>query len=163
MSSITAVADIRLLLRAAAQPLGHPINLPGNLYESVIGLLRDLCMLQPFLTGVTVLGDATIPACHAAAACLQDVANCVEAHHATRNKGPAPEGSAAAFDQRWAGEGKTEEEKIAFFMSQFPHATDDVLRTGVFVPGKRQCRASAFSSMEKPETGSCSKHYQAAR
>jgi len=163
MSSITAVADIRLLLRAAAQPLGHPINLPGNLDESVIGLLRDMCMLQPFLTGVTMLGDTAIRACHAAAACLQDVANCVEAYHATRNNGPAPEGSAAAFDQRWAGEGKTEEEMFEFFMSQFPHATDDVLRTGVFFPGRRQCRASAFSSKEKPETGSCSKHYQAAR
>lgn len=163
MANVTAVSDIRLLLRAATKPPGEPINLPEGVDATVVDLLRDICMLQPFLTGVSMLGDDAIPVCCAAAACVEDVTNCVEAYFATRHNGPAAEGSAAAFDRRWAGEGKTEEEMYEFFMSQFPHATDDVLQTGVFFPGRRQCRAAAFGSKERPETGSCTKNYQAAR
>jgi len=52
---------------------------------------------------------------------------------------------------------------IEFFKSQYPHATDNVLRTGVFFPGRRKCRASAFGCREKATTSRCNKNCKAAR
>jgi len=51
----------------------------------------------------------------------------------------------------------------SLFFSEFPDASDDPLVTGMYIPGRLQCRASAFQRTEKADLGVCSKNYQDAR
>lgn len=106
-SDTTRVIDVRVLKRASNQWPKEESFLPDGVDPSVLVLLCELRMLQTFLTAVEFLGADALPECHATAACLLDISNCVEAYHATCNKAPAVLGSAAAFGSGWAGDGRS--------------------------------------------------------
>jgi len=158
LRSPSVAADTGALTSAAAA--GVEAVVPPGVDASVVAVIREVTMLLGFLTSVCLLGVQLSAVAHGVADSLEDVCNTVEAYHAGR----LPEvGSAAAFQGRWSGIGKTAAEMRAFFVSVFPHATEDPMLTGMFFPGRLQCRASAFATQERPETGTCAKNYQAAR
>lgn len=135
-------------------------DVPAGMDLALLLMLQELKLILVALTSMRSLESDFTAVAVSLADVLEDVCARVEAYHADKEAVP---GSAAAFEQRWAGVGKTPDEMRAFFLEQFPDASEDPLVTGSWFPGRKQCRASAFGAAERPDTGTCSKHYQAAR
>jgi len=96
-------------------------------------------MLLVLLTSAGLLGPRLPAVARAVADSLKNVCATVEAYHAGRK----PEiGSAAAFEGRLSGVSKTPTEMHAFFVSVFPHATEDLMLTGSTARRRLQRRRS---------------------
>ena len=131
LRSPSAAADIGSLTSAAAADAEAVV--PPGVNGSLVVLLREVTMLLVFLTSTGLLGGRMPAVARGVADSLDDVCATVEAYHADR----MPEiGSEAAFEGRWSGVGKTPAEMRAFFVSVFPHATEDPMLTGMFFPGR---------------------------
>lgn len=71
-----------------------------------------------------------------------------------------PDGSAAAFCERWGDPRVSPEQLRRRFKLDFPDASDDPLLTGAFFPGLFMCRPGAFAATDPPELGTCAKNYE---
>lgn len=148
-----------LLAEAVREGLSDAAQ-PDDMNVDAVKLLRDQRITVAFLSAMRRLGPRTAVLAVALAKCLDEAAACLETYHAAADLAPD---SAALFGSRWCGAGRTKEELCAAFRASFPHASSDPLVTGVYFPGRSQCRPSAFGRLEVPELGACSKNYQAAR
>jgi len=131
-----------------------------RLSEEMVLLLKQLRMGVAFLNAVKRMGGVGGSVAVATADCVERMANCLQSYHAER---PLVADSAAAFGSKWCGAGLTRQQMRALFLSEFPDASDDPLVTGMYFPGRLQCRASAFQRTKKADLGVCSKNYQDAR
>lgn len=155
-----ALTQLSALSTAAAAEEVSEETVPPGMDLSLLLMVQEIKMVLVSVTSMRQLGNSFVAVAIAMARVLEDACNKVESYHKVKAAVP---NSAAAFQLRWSGEGKTAADMEAFFLSQFPNASDDPLVTGSWFPGRRQCRASAFATTEKPDTGTCSKNYQAAR
>ena len=155
-----AAATLSDLCAAAAAVEVSEATVRAGMDLPLLLMLQELKLVLVSVTSMRNLGNSFTAVALAMANVLEDGCARIEKYHSDKANVP---GSAAAFEQRWSGDGKTPEEMVSFFLSQFPNASDDPLVTGSWFPGRRQCRASAFSPTDKPDTGTCSKNYQAAR
>jgi len=53
----------------------------------------------------------------------------------------------------------TEESLVAAFKKRYPNAADKADATGIFTPGRPQCRAEAYAKGDKTSCGTCEKGY----
>eukprot|EP00168_Porphyra_purpurea_P017377 TRINITY_DN5991_c0_g1_i1.p1 TRINITY_DN5991_c0_g1~~TRINITY_DN5991_c0_g1_i1.p1 ORF type:complete len:314 (-),score=61.46 TRINITY_DN5991_c0_g1_i1:27-968(-) len=126
----------------------------------MIVLLKNLRMSVAFLNALGQLGSLRYSVAVATVGCLDKMADALTAYHAEQ---PLVPDSAALFGRRWGGKGMSREEMRATFLYGFPDAVDDPLFTGMYFPGRPQCRASAFKWTEKTDLGVCTNNYQDAR
>jgi len=104
-----------------------------------VALVREFTMLLVLLTSAGLLGPRLPAVARGVADSLKDACAAVEAYHAGR----MPEiGSAEAFEGRLSGVSKTPTEMRAFFVSVFPHATEDLMLTGSAARRRLQRRIS---------------------
>ena len=160
LRSSTLAADLPVVLNEAVKvgPVGAAF--PVHLSSDMVVLLKELRMGVAFLNALKQLAVLRDDVAVATAGCLDKMADALTAYHAEQ---PLVADSAALFGANWCGDGMSREEMRAKFLSVFPDASDDPLVTGMYFPGRPQCRASAFQRTEKPDLGVCSKNYQDAR
>jgi len=155
-----AADKVTALCHAASQQTVTEESVPVGTDYPLVLMVWEVQMLLVFLTSLKLLDGSLFELAFSVAAVLDDVCERIEAYHAAALLEP---NSAALFQYRWAGDGKTPQQMREFFLSQFPNASDDPLVTGLYFPGRLQCRATAFAATEQPDTGTCAKNYQAAR
>jgi len=160
LRSPSLAADVATVLAEVVKDEPVDVAFPEHLSTDLVMLLKSLRMGVAFLNALKRMDDVRESVAVTAAACADKMADCITAYHADR---PLVTDSAAAFAAKWCGTGMTREQMRAKFLSEFPDASDDPLVTGMYFPGRLQCRASAFLRAEKPALGVCSKNYQDAR
>jgi len=160
LRSPSLATDLPLVLAEAVKDGPVGADFPVRLSADLVVLLKSLRMGVAFLNALKRVGNVRDRIAVATAACVDKMADCITAYHADR---PLLADSAAEFASRWCGTGMTREQMRATFLSVFPDASEDPLVTGMYFPGRPQCRASAFLRAEKPALGVCSKNYQDAR
>jgi len=155
-----AAEKVTTLCHVASEPTVSEESIPVGTDYPLVLLVWEVQMLLVFLTSLRLLEGSFFELAFSVAAVLDDACERIETYHAAALLQP---NSAALFQHQWAGDGKTPEQMREFFLSQFPNASDDPLVTGLYFPGRLQCRATAFAATEQPDTGTCAKNYQAAR
>ena len=160
LRSATMEADLPVVLTEAVKVGPISDSFPEHLSTELVQLLRMLRMGVAFLTTLRRMENLRATIAVSTAACVDKMVDCLIAYHAER---PLEPDSAAVFGSRWCPAGATREGLRARFLSVFPDASDDPLLTGMWFPGRPQCRASAFERTEKAQLGVCSKNYQDAR
>lgn len=160
LRSPSLAADLPLVLAEVVKDGPVAPGFPAHLSADLALLLKSFRMGVAFLNALKRMSSVRESVATATAACADKMADSITAYHAAR---PRVADSAAAFASRWCGEGMSREQMRAVFLSVFPDASDDPLVTGMYFPGRLQCRASAFLLAERPELGVCSKNYQEAR
>jgi len=160
LRSENLTADLSAVMVEAVTEGPVSDSFPAHLSTDMVELLKTLRMGVAFLVALPRTGAARDGIAIAAAACVDRMADCLSAYHAER---PLATDSAAAFGSRWCPPGATRAELREFFLPVFPDASEDPLLTGMWFPGRPQCRASAFGRTEKADLGVCSKNYQDAR
>jgi len=155
-----AADKVTALCHAASEATVTEESVPVGTDYPLVLMVSEVQMLLVFLTSLRLLDGSFFQLAFSVAAVLDDTCERIESYHAAALLEP---NSAALFQHRWAGDGKTPGQMREFFLSQFPSASDDPLVTGLYFPGRLQCRAMAFAATEQPDTGSCAKNYQAER
>lgn len=126
----------------------------------LVEILKEFRIRAGFLNSFKRLGALEESFALVAAACIEKTPDCITKYRAD---GPIVADSTEAFVSKSCGEGFTREQMLAVFLSAFPDVSDDPVQTGVYFPGRQQCRASAFLRAEKPGQGVSSTKYDDAR
>lgn len=160
LRSGTLDADLPVVSAEAVRTTPVIETFSAHLSMDAVRVLKTLRMGVAFLNALKLLAGTRASVVVAAADCIDAMVDKITAYLAERT--PVKD-SAAAFAAKWCGVWRTREQIRAAFLLAFPGASEDPLLTGMYFPGRTQCRASAFQRTEKPDMGLCSKNYKEAR
>jgi len=66
------------------------------------------------------------------------------------------------YMDRYLKDGATDEEMVAVFQERYPNASASTNKTGVYTPGRDQCRAEPFEKGDKTPCGTCEKGFNSS-
>jgi len=108
------------------------------------------------LQAAVLVFDATPTFALAIAAVLEDAVRCARAFYSDFSEDLQRRHE---YLSRYLDLDATEEDLFSAFRRRYPHAPVKTASTGVFMPGREQCRAEAYAKGDKTACGTCEKGF----
>lgn len=121
--------------------------------------LLELRQILVALQAATLVFDISPKFATAIADVFSDAVTCARAFYADLSTDVR---ARHEYMTRNLSDNTTEDELIAALKERYPHASSAALATGVYTPGRAQCRAEPFDKADKTSCGTCEKGYNSS-
>jgi len=162
-----ALEDVSRVLRSSSPRVGIDLIVAEatcRTREKAAKSSAAVCLLElrhvmVALQAATLVFDSVPAFATAIADVLEDAVTCARTFYSDF---AADVKARHEYMERYLKGGETDEELISLFRERYPKASSSTSVTGVYTPGRQQCRAEPFEKGDKTPCGTCEKGFNSS-